>query len=185
MRLYTKTGDDGTTGMFGGLRVPKDAVRVEAYGTIDELNAVVGVARSLALPDDVDRLLAQIQDDLFCLGAELACAPGAEDRLRSRKIGPDEVLALEAAIDGAESELAPLRTFVLPGGSKGAAALHHARTVCRRAERMVIRAGREQPVRDLLVVYLNRLSDALFALARLCNQRAGEPDVPWRGGLGG
>ncbi|HLV64862.1 MAG TPA: cob(I)yrinic acid a,c-diamide adenosyltransferase [Polyangiaceae bacterium] len=185
MRLYTKTGDDGTTGMFGGLRVPKDAVRVEAYGTIDELNAVLGVARTEKLPGDVDALLTRVQDDLFCLGAELACAPGAEDRLRSRKLGPEDVAALEAAIDAAESELAPLRSFVLPGGSKGAAALHHARTVCRRGEREVIRAGREQPLRSLLVVYLNRLSDALFALARLCNQRAGEPDVPWRGGLQG
>src|SRR5690606_8885010 len=171
--------------MFGGLRVPKDAVRVEAYGTIDELNAVLGVARTEKLPGDVDALLTRVQDDLFCLGAELACAPGAEDRLRSRKLGPEDVAALEAAIDAAESELAPLRSFVLPGGSKGAAALHHARTVCRRGEREVIRAGREQPLRSLLVVYLNRLSDALFALARLCNQRAGEPDVPWRGGLQG
>lgn len=180
MRLYTKTGDDGTTGLFGGARVNKDSDRVEAYGTVDELNAVLGLARAASLPPELDPLLARIQNELFALGAEIACAPGKEGRLASRPIDAGEIAALERAIDEHDAALPPLQNFVLPAGAPGAAALHHARTVCRRAERLVLHAGRADPVRPELIVYLNRLSDLLFALARRANQLAGLPDVPWQ-----
>jgi cob(I)alamin adenosyltransferase len=180
MRLYTKTGDDGTTGLFGGARVNKDSDRVDAYGTVDELNAVLGVARAAALPGELDALLSRVQSELFALGAEIACTPGKEARLASRPIGAEHIAGLERAIDETDAALPALQNFVLPAGSAGAAALHHARTVCRRAERLVLRAGRADPVRSELVVYLNRLSDLLFALARRANQLAGLPDVPWQ-----
>jgi cob(I)alamin adenosyltransferase len=179
MKLYTKTGDGGTTGLFGGARVGKDDPRVEAYGTVDELNATIGVARALEVSEGIDALLAQIQDDLFVVGAELASAPGKEDRLRMRLVDDEDVARLERAIDDAEEQLEPLKRFVLPGGDRGAAALHLARTVCRRAERRVLSARAESPIRDAIVVYLNRLSDLLFALARRQNQVAGVADVPW------
>lgn len=179
MRIYTKTGDDGTTGLFGGARVAKDAARVEAYGTVDELNSVLGLARAENSDGELDALLKTIQDELFCLGSELACAPGKEQSLASAKIGAAESEALERAIDRAESELAPLKNFVLPGGTRCAATLHLARTVCRRAERRTLTAHAEQPVRGELVVYLNRLSDLLFVLARQANHRAGHADVAW------
>jgi cob(I)alamin adenosyltransferase len=179
MRLYTKTGDDGTTGLFGGTRVGKDHDRVEAYGTVDELNAVLGLVRATEPPRELDEILEAVQNDLFAVGAELACAPGREARLACRPVDGPEIAALEAAIDRAEDALPALRNFVLPGGSATAAALHHARTVCRRAERRVLRAGRAEHLRSELVVYLNRLSDLLFALARRANQLAGRPDVLW------
>jgi cob(I)alamin adenosyltransferase len=180
MRLYTKTGDDGTTGLFGGTRVSKDHDRVEAYGTVDELNAVLGVARATDPPREIDEILEAVQNDLFAVGAEIACAPGKEARLACRPVDGPEIAALERAIDRAEDALPALRNFVLPGGSPTASALHHARTVCRRAERRVLRAGRAEHVRGELVVYLNRLSDLLFALARRANQLSGQPDVPWQ-----
>ncbi len=180
MRLYTKTGDDGTTGLFGGTRVGKDHDRVEAYGTVDELNAVLGMARATAPPLEIDEILEAVQGDLFAVGAEIACAPGKEARLACRPVDGPEIAALERAIDRAEDALPALRNFMLPGGSPTASALHHARTVCRRAERRVLRAGRAEHVRGELVVCLNRLSDLLFALARRANQLSGQPDVPWQ-----
>jgi cob(I)alamin adenosyltransferase len=180
MRLYTKTGDDGTTGLFGGVRVSKDSERVDAYGTVDELNAVLGIVRAHVPPAEIDALLLSIQNDLFAVGAELACAPGKEQRLACEPVGSSRIAALEQAIDGADSALPALKNFVLPGGSPSAAALHHARTVCRRAERLLVRARRSEPLRDDLVIYLNRLSDLLFALARRANQLAGLSDVPWQ-----
>src|SRR6185437_16338041 len=135
MKLYTKTGDDGTTGLFGGGRVPKASGRVEAYGTVDETNAVIGVARAAGLPAVIDGVLARVQEDLFTLGAELACVPGRESKLNMKVLGGDDVERLERAIDDADAACEPLKTFVLPGGSPGAAALHLARTVSRRAER--------------------------------------------------
>ncbi|HET9953552.1 MAG TPA: cob(I)yrinic acid a,c-diamide adenosyltransferase [Polyangiaceae bacterium] len=185
MRIYTKTGDDGSTGLFGGARVDKDSARVEAYGTVDELNAAIGVIRAersgqpSALPDEIDAMLATFQNTLFALGAELACVPGKEDKLRMRLLDDREISALEAAIDGAEAELPPLTSFILPTGSRVAALLHQARTICRRAERRVLSAGRVAPVRGEVLVYLNRLGDLLFVLARRANQLAGRPDVPW------
>ena len=178
MKLYTKTGDDGTTGLFGGLRVPKASARVEAYGTVDETNAAIGVARAFAPEAAIDEVLARVQSDLFALGAELACAPGKEAKRSTRRLDEGDIARLERAIDEADAVCPPLKNFVLPGGSPVAAALHLARTVCRRAERAVL-AIQEAPSRRELVIYLNRLSDLLFALARRANVAAGIPDVPW------
>ena len=178
MKIYTKTGDDGTTGLFGGARVKKASLRVEAYGTVDELNATLGVARATQLDPFAERVLAQVQVDLFTLGAELACVPGKEEKLLMRLLDGDDAARLEQDIDDAEEELPPLKTFVLPGGSARAAALHLSRTVCRRAERAVL-AIDDAPARTDVVIYLNRLSDLLFTLARHANLQAGVADVPW------
>ena len=180
MKIYTRTGDDGTTGLFGGARVRKDDPRVDAYGTIDEVNAVIGTARSAGVSPAIDEVLAAAQDDLFTLGAELACVPGKEENLRMRLLDASDGARLERAIDAAEDGLPPLKSFVLPGGTAGAAALHHARTVARRAERCVLSARETTPIRDEAIVYLNRLSDLLFTLARRANHDAGVADVPWR-----
>lgn len=179
MRIYTKTGDDGTTGLFGGERVAKDSSRVEAYGTVDELNSVVGLVRAEHSSPEIDELLLHIQDDLLCLGAELACVPGKENNLSSRKLAETDIERLERAIDAHEEHLEPLRNFILPGGSRASAALHLGRTVCRRAERRVQSAGREAPLRGALLVYLNRLADLLFVLARRANRLNGVDDVAW------
>lgn len=178
MKLYTKTGDDGTTGLFGGDRIAKSSARVDAYGTVDETNAAIGVARAARCEPAVDDVLAGIQKDLFALGAELACVPGREARLPTALLGDADIARLERAIDEADAACAPLRAFILPGGSPLAAALHLARTVCRRAERAVL-AMDDAPPRSALVIYLNRLSDLLFALARRANALAGVADVPW------
>jgi cob(I)alamin adenosyltransferase len=179
MKIYTRTGDDGTTGLFGGGRRSKADLRVEAYGTVDEANAVIGVARASGLPLDLETVLADVQRDLFTLGAELGCEPDAESKLKMALIGTADAERLERAIDAAEVGLAPLKSFVLPGGSAGAAALHVARCVARRAERLVIALSAENKVRKEIIVYLNRLSDLLFTYARRANHVAGVPDVPW------
>lgn len=178
MKIYTKTGDDGTTGLFGGGRVKKASARVHAYGSVDELNSCIGIARATKLDPFADGVLAQTQVDLFTLGAELACVPGKEGNLGMSLLHPADAHRLEHAIDEAEKELPPLKTFVLPGGSPQAAALHLARTVCRRAERDVLSMDDIDP-RDDIVMYLNRLSDLLFTLARHANLKAGVEDVPW------
>lgn len=178
MKIYTKTGDDGTTGLFGGGRVKKASMRVDAYGTVDELNATIGIARATKLDPFADGVLAQVQVDLFTLGAELACVPGKEEKLGMTLLDADDAARLEQAIDASEKELPPLKTFVLPGGSAQAAALHLGRTVCRRAERAVL-ALDDAPARNDIVIYLNRLSDLLFSLARHANLKAGVEDVPW------
>jgi cob(I)alamin adenosyltransferase len=178
VKIYTKTGDDGTTGLFGGGRVRKSSVRVDAYGTVDELNATLGVARATRLDTPSDEVLAHVQVDLFTLGAELACVPGKEEKLSMKLLAAADAQRLERAIDDAEIGLPPLKTFVLPGGSPQAAALHLARTVCRRAERVVLGID-DPPARREVVIYLNRLSDLLFTLARKANHVAGVPDVPW------
>jgi cob(I)alamin adenosyltransferase len=180
MKIYTRTGDDGTTGLYGGDRVAKTDLRVEAYGTVDEANAAIGLARAVGLSPEVDAVLARVQEDLFVLGSELACAPGKESKLRLRLLDASDAERLERAIDAAEAGLEPLRLFVLPGGSEGGGALHLARTITRRAERRALEASREAPLRRELVVYLNRLSDLLFVLARRANHDALVPDVPWR-----
>ena len=179
MKIYTKTGDHGETGLFGGARVSKASARVEAYGTVDELNAAIGVARAAGLPPDVDAVLASVQASLFTLGAELATVSGKEASLGIALLGPEDVSALERAIDASEAVLEPLRNFVLPAGSPAASALHLARTVCRRAERAVVGLPTEDEAREEIVVYLNRLSDLLFSFARQANQRAGFADVAW------
>lgn len=178
MKLYTKTGDDGTTGLFGGGRVKKASQRVDAYGTVDELNAAIGFARATKLEPFTERVLAEVQLDLFTLGAELACVPGREAKLSMKLLEATHAERLEHAIDAAEEGLPPLKHFVLPGGSAQAAALHLARTICRRAERGVL-ALDDAPARREIVVYLNRLSDLLFVLARKANVAANVEDVPW------
>ena len=183
MKIYTKTGDDGETGLFGGGRIPKDSLRVAAYGEVDELNAALGLARALDPPEFADPLLQSIQRDLFTVGAQLATPdPDRLHKALSRSgaaIGESDVAALEEAIDGHESRLEPLKNFILPGGAPKAAALHLARTVCRRAERAVVALARAEQISPAILRYLNRLSDLLFVLARAANAHAGRPDVKW------
>ncbi len=180
MKIYTRTGDGGETGLFGGARVDKDDARVEAYGTVDELNSCIGVARALGVSPTTDECLLRIQSDLFTIGAELACVPGQEQKLRMVLVSEADIERVENSIDQSEAPLAPLENFLLPGGGAAAAELHRARTVCRRAERRTLRAGRLAPVRPLVVIYLNRLSDLLFVLARYENHLVGTVEVPWR-----
>jgi cob(I)alamin adenosyltransferase len=179
MKIYTKTGDDGQTGLFGGERVLKCDALVDAYGSVDETNACLGVARAAGLSPEVDAALARIQAQLFVLGAELATPTGHRARLGLPLIAAEEVGALEAEIDRLEAGLPPLTSFVLPAGSPAAAALHHARTVCRRAERAVVAVATSAALRSELVIYLNRLSDLLFVMARAENRFAGLADVAW------
>ena len=181
MKIYTRTGDAGDTGLFGGGRVPKDDPRVEAYGDVDELNAVLGLARSAELMPRIDEVLVPIQRDLFSIGALLATPDRdkMEQHLTKARISEERIAELERAIDDCDRELEPLKAFILPGGTQKAAALHVARTVCRRAERRVIHLQREVEIPQIVVVYLNRLSDLLFTLARFANARAGAGEVTW------
>lgn len=179
MKIYTRTGDEGQTGLFGGARVDKDDPRVEAYGTVDELNSCVGAALALSPSAQTGASLQQIQNDLFTVGAELACVPGKEDKLHMAVVGANDIERLEGWIDRSEEPLEPLKNFVLPGGCPVAAELHRARTVCRRAERRTLSAARASAVRAEIVIYLNRLSDLLFVLARYENHVAGIADIPW------
>jgi cob(I)alamin adenosyltransferase len=181
MRIYTKSGDDGTTGLLGSRRVSKDDCRVDAYGTVDELNAALGVARGLGLDAQADGLVARIQDELFVVGSALA-DPSPQGRFH-HAISLEHVERIERTIDELEAELKPLTQFILPAGTLSAAQLHLARAVCRRAERLIVKLAR-QPGEDVpkqLIAYLNRLSDFLFVLARAVNHRAGVPDAPWKG----
>lgn len=183
MKIYTRRGDGGETDLFGGGRVSKDDLRVEAYGAVDELNAFVGDAATRSAHEDVRALLARIQGSLFDLGAYLATPDEARrEKASIPKPSEADVGELEAHIDTFEKELEPLRSFVLPGGAPAAAAFHVARTVCRRAERRTVSLHREVPLDPIAVRYVNRLSDLLFVLARLENARAGVDDVPWVGG---
>lgn len=179
MKIYTRTGDKGDTGLFGGVRVQKDDPRVEAYGTIDETNAAIGVALSHCQASFVQRVLTEVQSDLFTLGAELSAVAGSEQRLGIQLLTDADVLRLEHAIDEAEEPLPPLKNFVLPGGPPDVAALHLARTVARRAERRVLSLSQRETVRSTLLVYLNRLADLLFVLARRAGHEKGAADVPW------
>jgi cob(I)alamin adenosyltransferase len=182
MKIYTKRGDSGETDLLGGPRVSKDHARVEAYGAVDELNAALGVCAAETPHADVKQLLAKLQGWMFDLGAYLA-SPDAARRAKGRVPEPREadVAALEQAIDGFETELAPLQRFILPGGTPAAAAFHVARTVCRRAERCAVGLHREAPLEGAALRLLNRLSDLLFVMARVENRRAGVADVEWPG----
>ncbi len=189
MKIYTKTGDQGTTGLFAGPRVAKDHPRIAAYGSIDELNAVLGVAIS-TMPESLrsgllhncrlDKILTQLQSDLFSIGAELATPD--PDAQGMRLLSSNRITELETLIDSAESELPPLANFILPGGCPTAAQLHFARTVCRTAERELVTLMHQPDVADcqLILVYLNRLGDFLFVLARLANFRQADVETPWR-----
>lgn len=179
MKIYTKTGDDGTTSLFDGTRVAKTHPRVVAYGTVDELNAHLGVARAAGLDDDLAGKVEDLQRDLFALGARLADPRHKiAERVTKATISDDDVTRLESWIDTLEAELPPLRHFILAGGGPGGAALHVARTVCRRAEVHALLLGAGE-VETVVLVYLNRLSDLLFVMARAANHRAGVPETIW------
>jgi cob(I)alamin adenosyltransferase len=183
VKIYTKTGDGGETGLFDGTRVPKSDARVATYGDVDELNAWIGLARSmLAGEDELSEMLVQIQRDLFALGARLADpSHRIAERVDKATIGAGDIARLEQWIDMLELLLPPLRRFILAGGSQGGAALHVARTVCRRAERAIVALQASEPaaVEPQLVVYVNRLSDLLFVMARVANHRADTPEIEW------
>ena len=179
VKIYTKTGDDGTTGLFGGARVPKDHPRVAAYGAVDELNCQLGCARSLGMPEDLDGALARIQDELFALGADLATPAEAKASSKVRRVAPQDAEWLERMIDLFDEEIPPLRSFVLPGGGPAAAGVHLARALCRRAERATVTLSRSEKIGPATVVCLNRLSDFLFTLGRVLNHRARVTEQPW------
>ena len=178
MKIYTKTGDTGETGLFGGTRVPKDAMRIEACGTVDELNACIGSVRSQIQDVEINGILHRIQNDLFDIGADLATLD-THPKAASLRISPTLTPKLEREIDLFEAELPPLKNFILPGGSAGGAAVHLARTVCRRAERCVVTLASAESVNPEVLIYLNRLSDLLFVLARIVNHRSGDPEPLW------
>ena len=181
MKIYTRTGDSGDTGLFGGGRVPKDHPRVAAYGDVDELNAAIGVARATGPLPRIDEVLVPVQRDLFAIGSLLA-TPDREkmaQHLEKAQVTDARIAELERAIDDCERELEPLRAFILPGGTPRASALHVARTVCRRAERSVVALRRDEDLPEIVVIYLNRLSDLLFMLARVANRESGAAEVTW------
>ena len=179
-RIYTKSGDQGETALGDGSRVPKDHARVTAYGSVDELNAVLGILRHQ--PGTEDDLLRTIQNDLFDVGADLCLPPAPDEAAGQRlRVRPEQAARLEAAIDRLNAGLKPLTSFVLPGGRPAAAWCHLARTVCRRAERDVVTLARVETINPQIVIYLNRLSDLLFVLARVCNDQ-GRADVLWQPG---
>ncbi|MEM7433691.1 MAG: cob(I)yrinic acid a,c-diamide adenosyltransferase [Myxococcota bacterium] len=182
MKIYTKTGDAGDTGLFGGTRVSKASLRVTAYGEVDELNSTLGWVRVPIADREIDALLNQIQTELFEVGAELGSAPGRSDKGGLPMIDESQVEVLERAIDRFEEGPPPLTSFVLPGGGENAARLHVARCVARRAERAVVSLSAEEPVRGEVSRYLNRLSDLLFTLARYANHQDAIPDIPWNPG---
>lgn len=179
MKIYTRTGDRGETGLLGGSRVPKDHIRLEAYGTVDELNSHVGMLRDLAGGHQA-ALLEGIQSTLFSLGSRLASTDDAEaDRFKLPRIGGEAVAALEQAMDAMDADLPPLRNFLLPGGHPAVSQAHICRTVCRRAERKTVTLAATTDVPDAIIRYLNRLSDLFFVLARWLALRMGVPEVPW------
>jgi len=180
MKIYTKTGDGGSTSLFGGTRVSKDDARIDAYGCVDELNSCLGIARSLKPPGDLDGVLEKIQNDLFVLGADLA-SPRSESSPEVPRIESSDAEHLEGHIDHYDESLPPLTSFIVPGGCPLAAQLHQARTVCRRAERLVVKLSKNLPIGSAPIVYLNRLSDLLFVMARVANVRSGQSESPWKG----
>ncbi len=191
-KVYTRTGDKGFTKLVGGKKVAKDAARIEAYGTIDELNSILGLARVFndenkarsAAGQQLDDIFRRLQNELFDLGSELATPPDFSYEGMYR-VGEGEVKALEHLIDESQKDLGPLNSFILPGGGKVGAFLHQARTVCRRAERAVLRLSREEAIGEWPLKYLNRLSDLLFVLSRWVSKQLGEPEYLWERGLRG
>jgi cob(I)alamin adenosyltransferase len=178
MKIYTTTGDQGETSLFGGRRVPKDALRIEAYGTVDELNSALGVARAWKPAKEIDEILESLQNDLFVLGADLATPAEKQNELIER-IRQEHITHIEKVIDTIEARLTPLSSFIIPDGSHVAAQLHLARTICRRAERFVVKLSREERIGLHCVVFLNRVSDLLFVLARYANRVDGVEETPW------
>jgi cob(I)alamin adenosyltransferase len=182
VKIYTKTGDGGETSLFGGKRVKKDNLRIEACGTVDELNSVIGVVRSMRVFREVDKVLQGVQNDLFVLGADLATpVRKGQNGARATRVQEDHVRGIEEIIDRIQAKLPPLRRFVLPGGSPVASQLHLARAVCRRAERRIVKSSQSEAVNPSVIGYLNRLSDLLFVLARLVNRKAKAAEIHWQG----
>lgn len=178
MKIYTKKGDSGETSLFGGSRVSKSSARIEAYGTVDELNSIVGLAASYSLSPKGTVWTEKVQQYLFVLGSDLSTPPSAKTRIN--RIGEEELTALEQTIDEMEEELEPLKNFILPGGSHAGATLHMARTVCRRAERAAVACAEQEELSEYSLKFLNRLSDFLFVLARYENKYAGVEETPWK-----
>jgi len=178
MKIYTKKGDQGETSLFGGTRVPKSSARIKAYGTVDELNSVVGMAASHGLSERGTEWINKVQEDLFVLGADLATPPSSQTRIN--RIDEQAIDFLEQCIDTMQETLQPLKSFILPGGAPQGATFHLARTVCRRAERTTVNCTETEEISDLTIKYLNRLSDFFFVLARFENKHAGEPEETWQ-----
>lgn len=180
MKIYTRTGDKGDTGLLGGTRVPKDHLRIEAYGTVDELNSHLGLLRDMAAPHHGE-LIAGIQHTLFAIGSRLASSSEEEaTKFQVPQVGDAEITALEQAMDAMDKELEPMRNFILPGGHPAVSQAHIARTVCRRAERRVVQLAAQEAIPEAVVRYINRLSDLLFVLARHLGKLHGVPDTPWK-----
>jgi cob(I)alamin adenosyltransferase len=180
LKIYTKTGDKGETGLFGGKRVQKSSVRINAYGTVDELNAAIGVALCYVENDGVKSVLQKLQHQLFIVGADLATPLEIESKnISIPRVSTQEITVAESAIDSFEEELEPLQYFILPGGSKAAAQLHVARTICRRAEREVVLLAQQEEINQNIVIFTNRISDLLFVLSRIENKTSGIPDQKW------
>lgn len=177
MKIYTKTGDSGTTGLFGGARVNKDDIRIEAYGTIDELNSFIGVLNTSFEHEEYNQLLLEIQKRLFTIGSNLASDPSKE--MITPDIDEADIMTLELAMDNMDAILEPLRNFILPGGESSIAHAHVCRTVCRRAERRVITLSNISPVEGIIIIYLNRLSDFFFVLSRFLGKMKGVSEIPW------
>lgn len=181
MKIYTKTGDKGNTSLIGGTKVPKSHLRIEAYGTVDELNSYIGLCRDLLDDENSRAVLLEIQDRLFTIGSSLACDPEKEPKLKIPDLKQEDVVLLEQQIDNMDTHLQQMKSFILPGGHQTLSTLHIARCVCRRAERCCVRLEFEgQEVEPLVLIYLNRLSDYLFVLARYAGHLMSIPDIPWR-----
>lgn len=177
MKIYTRKGDAGQTALFGGTTTAKNNVRIHAYGTVDELNSTIGIVLSYDLSDTGNKILEQVQSDLFVVGATLATPDPNKSRIA--EVGQNEIDQLEEWIDQLEEDLDPLKSFILPGGSGAGATLHFARTVCRRAERHTVELGQSETIPSAAIVYLNRLSDLLFVLARYENKQQDIKETPW------
>ena len=177
VKIYTRTGDGGETGLVGGVRISKDSLRVQAYGEVDELNSVLGIVRSFLVDSELDKLLRDLQRDLFVVGADLAAPIGV--RTNAPRITGERIAELERAIDGLEEELPRLQVFVLPSGTQSGAFLHFARTVARRAERTIITLRGKETINEQIIPYMNRLSDLLFVMARVTNHRNRVDELHW------
>ncbi len=179
MKIYTKTGDKGETSLFGGKRVKKDDARIEAYGTVDELNSVLGLVSSFTENKEIKEIVENLQQQLFTVGADLATPIEKTDSKRIKRVSEELTIELEKLVDNVDEKIPELRNFILPGGNKAASLLHFARTICRRAERRVIALSEKENINDAIVVYLNRLSDLLFVMARYENYLSGTKEIDW------
>lgn len=181
MKIYTKTGDSGQTSLFGGKRVNKNDVRINSYGTIDELNSIIGLILTEKVNERTNEILNNIQHILFAIGAELATPSDVKSSVIN-SLSVDEILSIEQIIDEIENQLSPLKNFILPGGTRSAALLHLARTVCRRAERNIVEIEKDERINPNIIIYINRLSDLLFVIARFENHVTSTPEIEWKTG---